>query len=231
MTASATCANGEVSHKRSVTDTYEYDGFGNLLNPASSGTSNNYLYRGEQFDPDLGLYYLRARYYDPLTGRFMSRDPQSGFLSAPMTLHRYLYGAADPIDWRDPSGRELVEDALTISRTSVGAIQYANTIGCVANILLVASADELNVWTYAGIGGATYGCVSSFIWPGGETWLALKTTVDVGLCGLGLIQLANDFSQELRGQTVTNKAFTVDAVSGVLGCAVTNLGKVLEGGH
>ena len=36
------------------------------------------LYRGEQYDPDLGLYYLRARYYNPQTGRFLSRDPEDG---------------------------------------------------------------------------------------------------------------------------------------------------------
>ena len=38
----------------------------------------NYLYRGEQYDSDLGLYYLRARYYNPQTGRFLSRDPEEG---------------------------------------------------------------------------------------------------------------------------------------------------------
>ena len=44
-----------------VTDTYDYDAFGNLI--ASTGsTGNSYLYAGEQFDPNLGLYYNRARY-------------------------------------------------------------------------------------------------------------------------------------------------------------------------
>jgi RHS repeat-associated protein len=33
-----------------------------------------YRYRGEQYDPDLNLYYLRARYFNPLTGRFLTRD-------------------------------------------------------------------------------------------------------------------------------------------------------------
>ena len=51
-----------------VTDNYNYDAFGNLLSPPGP-TPNNYLYRGEQFDFDLGLYYLRARYYNPATGR------------------------------------------------------------------------------------------------------------------------------------------------------------------
>ena len=47
-----------------ITDSYDYDAFGNKIN--STGTTpNNYLYRGEQFDSDLGLYYLRARYYNP----------------------------------------------------------------------------------------------------------------------------------------------------------------------
>jgi RHS repeat-associated protein len=65
-----------------VTDTYEYDAFGNLLNHTGS-TPNNYLYRGEQWDPDLSLYYLRARYYNPLTGRFMSQDPYGGEVHNP----------------------------------------------------------------------------------------------------------------------------------------------------
>src|SRR5258708_4142407 len=48
-----------------ATVTYDYDAFGNKIN--STGTTpNNFLYRGEFFDSDLGLYYLRARYYNPL---------------------------------------------------------------------------------------------------------------------------------------------------------------------
>jgi RHS repeat-associated protein len=48
-----------------VTDSYDYDAFGNLIARAGS-TPNNHLYTGEQFDPDLGLYYLRARYHNPV---------------------------------------------------------------------------------------------------------------------------------------------------------------------
>ena len=72
-----------------VTDTYEYDAFGNLLNKTGT-TPNNYLYRGEQFDSGLGLYYLRARYYNTATGRFMSRDPYDGNKINPISLHKYL---------------------------------------------------------------------------------------------------------------------------------------------
>jgi RHS repeat-associated protein len=208
-----------------VTDSYEYDAFGNLLN--STGTTPNaYMYRGEFFDSDLGLYYLRARWMNPLSGRFMSRDPFGGYLSVPFSQHAYNYGAADPINWRDPSGRDLFEYAFQQSK-ALPATAYLNTLGCFASIGFVAAADELNAWTVAGAVSAAYGCVSSYIWPGGAVWLSVKTTVDVGVCGLSLIQVANDFSQELQGQNVTNKTFAVDAVGGVLGCAITNLGKVL----
>jgi len=67
--------------------------------------SNNYLYRGEQFDSDLGLYYLRARYYNPATGRFMSRDPLDGQTKDPASLHKYLYADGDPVNGIDPTGR------------------------------------------------------------------------------------------------------------------------------
>jgi RHS repeat-associated protein len=107
-----------------VTDTYSYDAFGNLLN--STGTTpNNYLYRGEQYDPALNLYYLRARYYNPATGRFLSRDPLGGKSNDPQSLHKYLYAGGDPINRIDPMGREdLMEmdiDTAKIAFTNHGA--------------------------------------------------------------------------------------------------------------
>lgn len=78
----------------------------------SGTTPNEMLYRGEQYDSDLGLYYLRARYYNPLTGRFMSRDPENGHLLDPKSLHKYLYAHGDPVNGVDPAGRfDIVETA------------------------------------------------------------------------------------------------------------------------
>lgn len=87
-----------------ATDSYEYDAYGNSFT-VSGSTPNEMMYRGEQFDSDLGLYYLRARYYNLLTGRFMSRDPENGKLTDPKSLHKYLYAAGDPINLSDPTGR------------------------------------------------------------------------------------------------------------------------------
>jgi len=68
---------------------------------------------GEQYDSDLGLYYLRARYYNPNTGRFLSRDPLDGELRDPKSLHKYLYVGGDPVDMVDPTGKgEIVDTAL-----------------------------------------------------------------------------------------------------------------------
>jgi RHS repeat-associated protein len=94
-----------------VTDTYDYDAFGNLLH--STGTTyNNYRYSGEQFDPDLNLYFNRARYLNTSTGRFWTTDTFEGNPQTPLSLHKYLYANADPVNMRDPSGREGLVDVL-----------------------------------------------------------------------------------------------------------------------
>jgi RHS repeat-associated protein len=117
-----------------VTDTYEYDAFGNLLNKTGT-TPNNYLYRGEQYDPDLGLYYLRARYYNPLTGRFMSRDPEDGIPTDPMTLHKYAYADGDPVNATDPTGRSAVaEDVEVTVKIDLGALPAVAALGCAVNL-------------------------------------------------------------------------------------------------
>ncbi|MCD4811316.1 putative Ig domain-containing protein [bacterium] len=86
-----------------ITDSYIYDAFGIVIDEAGT-TENNYLYTGEQYDPNVGFYYLRARYYNAAIGRFMTHDPRWGNPFEPMSLHKYLYANANPINFVDPSG-------------------------------------------------------------------------------------------------------------------------------
>jgi RHS repeat-associated protein len=86
-----------------VTDTYDYDAFGNLINSTGS-TPNNYLFAGEQYDPALSLYYNRARYLNTTTGRFWSMDLFEGHTNDPATLHKYLYVQGNPVNKIDHCG-------------------------------------------------------------------------------------------------------------------------------
>jgi RHS repeat-associated protein len=86
-----------------VTDSYDYEAFGELLGQTGE-TENNYLYTGEQIDPNTGNYYLRSRFYNPGSGRFLSMDSFEGIPQVPVTLHKYLYGNADPVNYIDPTG-------------------------------------------------------------------------------------------------------------------------------
>ena len=127
-----------------VTDTYAYDAFGNLI--AQTGTTPNaYLYRGERYDSDLGLYYLRARWYNPATGRFMTRDPYQGSIYDPASLHRYNYARANPVNYIDPSGRSnLMEIALNASNKFAQGVVLA-ALGHEMNCLYGAEASMLDV--------------------------------------------------------------------------------------
>ena len=86
-----------------ISDTYTYDAFGNLIDTTGS-TENSFLYAGEQFDFNTGFYYLRARYMNPNTGTFITMDPYQGSLFDPVSLHKYLYANANPIMYSDPTG-------------------------------------------------------------------------------------------------------------------------------
>jgi len=78
--------------------TYTFDAYGNVT--ASTGTITNPMrFAGEYNDNESSLYYLRARYYDPLTGQFLSRDP-----AVATTRQPYSYIADNPLNGADPSG-------------------------------------------------------------------------------------------------------------------------------
>ncbi|WBW98149.1 RHS repeat-associated core domain-containing protein [Oceanirhabdus sp. W0125-5] len=86
-----------------VIKNYQYDAFGNELNIDSNDT-NPFRYGGEYFDKETGLYYLRARYYDPKIGRFTTEDSYWGKDSDPLSLNLYTYCHNNPIIYVDPSG-------------------------------------------------------------------------------------------------------------------------------
>ncbi len=62
---------------------YHYDGFGNVVTDGANPPANPLLFQGQYFDSGTGLYYMRARYYDPTVGRFIQRDPSPRRLATP----------------------------------------------------------------------------------------------------------------------------------------------------
>jgi RHS repeat-associated protein len=65
---------------------------------------NPYQYTGEAWDAEVELLYLRARYYQPEVGRFVTKDPWTGDVWRPGTLNRYVYATNNPVNRIDPSG-------------------------------------------------------------------------------------------------------------------------------
>ncbi len=94
-----------------VVQAYTYDSFGKAYIVNWSGTlaaidgntnlyGNSRFYTGREYDKELNLYYLRARYYNPETGRFISRDP----IGQKDQVNLYTYVANPPVIYTDPTG-------------------------------------------------------------------------------------------------------------------------------
>jgi RHS repeat-associated protein len=107
-----------------LTNTYSYDSYGNST--GSSGTTTNYYrYAGREFDSETGLYFNRARYYQPIIGRFLSEDPNR-FASG---VNFYGYVENNPIGRVDPSGRSSL-----IFNPSTGTLTVLNSAGQIVGV-------------------------------------------------------------------------------------------------
>ncbi|MDF2805006.1 MAG: hypothetical protein K0S61_4911 [Anaerocolumna sp.] len=75
-------------------------------------TNSPWGYTGESHDIEAGLVYLRARYYEPGTGRFIQQDsyPYFGEIEEPLTRNLYIYGNGNPLKYTDPSGNSGINE-------------------------------------------------------------------------------------------------------------------------
>ena len=121
-----------------VTDSYAYDPYGVVL-ATSGGTANPFRYVGREglMDDGSGLLYVRARYYDPDTGRFVSKDPKPGEDTESQSLNRYLYGLANPVRFVDVTGWSAREGRLSRSTAE--------------------SSDQAHHWLLSGLGWNSFG--------------------------------------------------------------------------
>jgi len=171
-----------------ILDDISYDSFGNVLSETDPSQGDRFKFTGREYSPELGIYYYRARWYDPSAGRFISQDP-IGFSAGDVNLYRYVGNA--PGDATDPLGKSptLISGGIGAGVGAVvgGAIGWWNGSGFWSGAghgFVIGGVTGLTAGVGAGLfGGAAGtvvgGTVGGFI--GGATTDAVAQGVEIGL--------------------------------------------------
>jgi RHS repeat-associated protein len=172
--------NEVVNANGSIIQKMEYGAFGQLRSVKNSSNEEvsfesapvrtSFTYTGREFEPELGMYYYRARYYDPSVGRFLQQDPDPGKLIDPQTIiSKYNYANNNPVMNNDPTGKFWVLAAMfgafgkDIQRIAIiGTAFVAGLIGgpIVAAALLGAGAGAVTFAIVSTVAGAAIGGVT-----------------------------------------------------------------------
>jgi RHS repeat-associated protein len=143
---------------------YDYDPWGRTIRHAGSAGSE-LQFDGQLTDAETGYQYLRARYYDPGTGQFLSTDPLQ-----PISRSRYGFGENNPLSFGDASGEWLGVD--TLLGTAIGAV-VGTVSGAGGYGVSVVTGNENFSWRQLGastggglIGGAAAGACEGTTWVG-----------------------------------------------------------------
>ena len=117
---------GSVDHLTNAEGLYEtsysYDAYGNLSVSGNTEIQNPYTYNAEYTDASTGNQYLRARYYDPEEGTFLTQDSYLGSLLEPLSQNLYTYAENNPVNYSDPSGHGI------LSKIKSAAKKVATTV-------------------------------------------------------------------------------------------------------
>ena len=179
---------------------YAYDAYGTILE-SPGALDQPYTYTGREFDSESGLYYYRKRTYDPLIGRFISRDPV-GFWGGDTNFYAYSYNA--PLDWVDPYGLfsmdEFVADLPTLPQ------EFTDLVVGFGDAFLI---PEL-VRNYQGLEGVVNKCSTSYAvgkisgFITGGTPFVLRGTAALGATRIGHILNHNRYARIGSGRMPAN---------------------------
>ncbi|HEV8265796.1 MAG TPA: RHS repeat-associated core domain-containing protein [Gemmatimonadales bacterium] len=138
---------GLINSSNTLVNNYKYEPFGADGAGSSATVGNSLKFAARQYDSETGLYYVRARYYDPQVGRFISEDP----IGLAGGINAYSYTRNDPVNQIDPSGLCAGPWIVVCVGAGIGAIAGAYF-----------AADRYferagNNWTTLGLGSAVLG--------------------------------------------------------------------------
>ena len=188
-----------VDRNGNIVNNYKYDEWGNLLQSVES-ISNPFYYAGEVYDKETGLYYLRARYYDPAMGRFINEDSIEGQVNNPLSMNLYTYCYNNPLAYIDPTGNTAKDFFVGLANAL-----YENLVGSQISWLLnkVAKADldyqydnEIDYYT-----GRVVGDVVSMLGGIGSIFKGINT-ISSSISGGGAIIAASGGTLILAGGTI-----------------------------
>jgi RHS repeat-associated protein len=203
----------ELNSTGAVTASFRYRAYGQIAQSSGAASPTFLGYADQLLDPS-GLYYMRARWYDPGAGRWMSRDPVRGDPVQPASLNVYLYANANPAYFSDPTG--LITGGLCISFAAQAGVRGSYT-WCP---LVVASNGDVGWTSTSGKGGGTSVAAS------GTVGLQVSNANSVGClggpfvsggisAGEGIVVGADDFagyckSEGIIGGITTGAGLGVD---------------------
>ncbi|MBW7474555.1 hypothetical protein K0T92_07340 [Paenibacillus oenotherae] len=206
---------------------YRYDIWGNLLEKQDS-TSNPFLYSGEMWDSTTELQYLRARWYDPSVGRFMTEDTYEGQVDNPLTLNLYTYVHNNPSRYNDPTGHEINSDELDIylqiAKAEGGPHSDAwwkirSILGTEVKKCIICSKDDSNRFKYLFNLATGNHYIKEENTPGNAAWAEVEldkllrrderlneNTMDMAFGLLGIGGRINKVSSLIKGETALVRA-------------------------
>ena len=211
---------------------YKYDAWGKLLSTTGSfaatlGKRNPFRYRGYVYDTESGLYYLRNRYCNPKTVRFVNADTIMGVEGKLLTHNQYAYCAGNPILFEDRNGHLFgIGFMIGLTTALVGAAVSAGA-QIVANAMT--GANLLDGVLGAAVGGAVYNLVSVYSY--GDTALAAYASAAAESFTNEVVSytfLAGDEQKELTRENVYDSLGTIATDTMVNGTAYYVTGKIAE---
>jgi RHS repeat-associated protein len=202
-----------------------YDSFGNNISTSGSG-GDRFGFTGREHNAALNLYYNRARFYDPATGRFLSKDT-IGFESRDMNLYRYVNNS--PTNGTDPSGLDWLDSASNFF-AGVGDVLTGSATDALRNYAGINGGIDHNSWEYST--GQISGVALGIGMGVGNAGSAGATLTDIGkmlgqqmsMQGVGLVG-ATGYVYVSGGVVVSTQAVAVGIIT--TGFATVSLNTML----